>query len=363
MSSWAMSRIRPLVSLAIYGAHWMIDPDELAADSALYDDRNTIRRLNLALSKAKASKDELIAAVYQAARDAAEGLTLPPVPKPAVDKRKKDEEVAIAVLSDWQLAKVTPTYNTEVCGERIQRYSTKVGKLVDIQRADHPVREVRVYLLGDLVEGELIFPGQSHLVDASLYRQVLVDGPQILGSLLRSLASVFEVVKVVGVIGNHGALGGRARKDYHPESNADAMMMEATRLVLKDEPRITWAPNFTTGERHWYQIDRIGDKRYFLFHGDQVKGGAFGMPWYGFGKKLQGWYMGIDQFDYALGGHFHTPVRMYLNGITYWGNGSTESSNTYAAENLAAAGTPCQWLLFAHPRKGITAEYLVKLDD
>ncbi len=331
---------------------------EFAEDQDL---REANQRLLRQLGKAKASKEELVQAVYQAAFDAASSLVIPPVPKPEKDKRRHTAETAIAVLSDWQLAKVTPTYNTDVCEQRIQTYAEKVRDLAGIQRADHPVRDVRVYLLGDLVEGELIFPGQSHLLDASLYRQVLVDGPRILGGLLRSLASVFDNVSVVGVIGNHGSLGGRARKDYHPESNADSMLMEATRLALKDEPRITWAPNYKPGERNWYATDTVGDHKFFLFHGDQIKGGFAGHPWYGFGKKLQGWYMSVEQFNYALGGHFHTPVRMYLPGITYWGNGSTESSNTYAQEQLAAAGEPTQWLLFVHPEQGVSAEYLVRL--
>lgn len=319
------------------------------------------RRTLRDLEKEKNKKAELVAAVYQAARDGIAGLDFPTVAPPARDKRTRTAETAVAVLSDWQLAKVTPTYSSAVCEERIRRYADKVEKLVSIQRADHPVRDLRVYLLGDLVEGELIFPGQAHLIDASLYRQVLVDGPRILGDFLRRMAGVFERVHVVGVIGNHGALGGRARKDYHPESNADTMMYEATRLALGAQSNITWAPNMTPGERHWYAIDKVGNKRFFLFHGDQVKGGFAGFPWYGFGKKLQGWYMINETYDYALSGHFHTPVRMYQNGITLWGNGSTESDNTYAAEGLAAAGEPCQWLLFSHPEQGVSAEYLVRL--
>jgi hypothetical protein len=101
-----------------------------------------------------------------------------------------------------------------------------------------------------------------------------------------------------------------------------------------------------------------------LFHGDQVKGGFGGFPWYGFAKKVMGWRVSgeIPEFNYAISGHFHTPVRMYLNGLTLWGNGSTESSNTYALESLAASGDPCQWLLFCHPENGVTAEYLVHLN-
>lgn len=341
--------------------------DGLEAYAALHEQIRDLQqsnaRLTRALDKSKNAKAELVDAIYQAARDGIAGLNIGAVAPAKPDARKRTSETAIAVLSDWQLAKVTPTYNTAVCEERIQRYADKVIKLAGIQRADHPVRELRVYLLGDLVEGELIFPGQSHLIDASLYRQVLVDGPRILGDFLRRMATVFEKIHVVGVIGNHGSLGGRSRKDYHPESNADTMMYEATRMVMGAQKNITWGANMTPGERHWYAIDTIGTKRFMMFHGDQIKGGFGGFPWYGFGKKVQGWYMIHDQFDYAFSGHFHTPVRMFLNGVTLWGNGSTESSNTYADEALAAAGKPCQWLLFAHPEHGVTGEYLVHLEQ
>lgn len=325
--------------------------------------QGALRRALLDLERAKEKQRVLIEAAVQAARDAISALEIPPVPAPRTDPRKKEGEVAIAVLADWQLGKKTSSYNTAVLEQRINEYADKLIKLVGIQRADHPVRELRVYVLGDLVEGELIFPGQAHLIDASLFAQVLTAGPRILGGFLRRMAAHFEVIRVVVVNGNHGALGGRSRGDYHPESNADAMLYEFTRQLCADEKRITWAPTNSAGERHWYAVDRIGDKGFLLFHGDQIKGGAMGYPWYGFGKKISGWRNGgIDEpFDYSLSGHFHTPVRMLIGKIRHWGSGSTESDNTYAQEFFAARGTPSQWLLFAHPKRGVTAEYEVHL--
>jgi hypothetical protein len=347
-----------------------VSADAFDLEAQVEELRSTVGRLSNDLRRSKVKTDQLIAAVYQAAHDAAQGLVLPHTVTPPADRRRGTPEVAIAVLSDWQLAKWTATYNSAVCEERIALYAAKVKKLVEIQRKDHPVRELRVYLLGDLIEGELIFPGQQHLIDASLFRQVMVDGPRILSTFLLAMSEVFESIRVVGVIGNHGALGGRARRDYHPESNGDTMMYEATRLFLDGKPqakRIEWAPNFREHERHWYATDMVGEKRFMLFHGDQVKG-YNGIPWYGFDRKVKGWAMILDRFkqeriDYAVSGHFHTPFREYINGIRHWGNGTTESSNTYALEQLAASGEPSQWLLFCHPERGVTAEYEVDLKE
>lgn len=322
--------------------------------------RDSNARLSRQLLQEKIRTGELVNAVYRAAKDAASGLRLPAIPAPKTHKSKQAAEVAIAVLSDWQLAKITPSYSSVICEKRIEEYAEKVIRLTEVQRHDHPVTELRVYMLGDIVEGELIFPGQSHLIDASLYRQVMVDGPRILTTFLRKMLGTFSKVSVVGVIGNHGSLGGRARKDYHPESNADAMMYEASRLMLDNQPRLHWDPNFVAGERKWYALDIIGNKKFFLFHGDQILGGFAGFPWYGFDRKLKGWDR-IYGFDYSLSGHFHTPVRMLSGDIVHWGSGSTESDNTYAAERLSAQGRPSQWLLFCHPENGVTAEYEVQL--
>lgn len=315
------------------------------------------------LADAKRKNLGMVEAAYKAARDAAAALHFKPVAAPKADTRRKTAETAIAVLSDWQLGKRTPSYTSAICEQRIEEYAERVRVVAGIQRADHPVTDLRVYLLGDIVEGEMIFPGQAHLIDASLFVQTMVDGPRILGNFLRRMLSVFERVHVVGVIGNHGALGGPVRRDYHPESNADAFMYEFTRRVLEGEKRLTWAANLKPGERNWYAVDYVGEKGFLLFHGDQIKGGFAGFPWYGFSKKIQGWAMGAihEKFHYALSGHFHTPVRGLYGRIRHWGNGSTESDNTYAAERLAAQGTPSQWLLFAHPNHGVTSEHEIHL--
>ncbi len=325
------------------------------------DLRRANRDLLIKLEKAKVSKAELVEAVYQAAKDAASAMTVPPVPEPRADRRRASPEVAICLLADWQAGKVTPEYTSEVAAQRVERYAEKAVKLIELQRSHHPVNEARIYLLGDLLEGEEIFPGQSHRIDASLYVQ-LFSTATLLASVVRRIAAVVPKTIVVGAIGNHGALGGPIRKAYHPETNADAMLYNIARLQLKDEPRVEWAETHVAGERAWYATDEVLGKRWFLFHGDQVKSASFGIPWYGFNKRLLGWATSVAPFEYSASGHWHVPVRMNVNGITHWGAGSTESANTFAQEWLASGGQrPSQWLLF-QGQDGVTAEYCVYVD-
>jgi hypothetical protein len=341
----------------------------LAADlspEALEDDdlRATNLRLLRELDKAKATRAELVDAVYRAAKDAASTLVIPPVGPPAHDRRRGRAEVAVAMLSDWQLGKRTPTYDSDVCARRVDRYGERIVRLTGIQRADHPVRDLRVWLLGDLVEGELIFPGQAHRIDASLYRQVTVDGPRILGDFLRAMLAAFERVSVTAVIGNHGAIGGPVRREMHPESNADQMLYRIVEQIVVD-PRLSWNIAAPSGERGWYAIDRIGEYSSLLFHGDQVRGGFAGMPFYGFYKAINGWASGAirEPFMDAACGHWHQSTSLTFNTRKVRVNGTTESYNTFAQESMKAMGEPSQRLLFVDPDKGrVTAEYEVYLE-
>ena len=337
--------------------------DDAKAEQAESDLKAALRRALAELEHAKATRAELVEAVYRASHDAASAVSWHPISAPN-RKAARNAETAVVVMSDWQLGKRTPTYNSEVCEQRIRAYGAKVSNLTAIQRADHPVNECHVWLLGDLVEGELIFPGQAHRIDASLYRQMVLDGPRILGDLLRFLLSDFEKVHVSAVIGNHGAIGGPVRREMHPESNADLMLYRIVADRFSAEPRITFDIPEPPGERSWYTIDHIGNYSALLFHGDQVRGGFAGMPWYGFYKAVNGWASGAirESFGDAACGHWHQLASIPFNQRRLWVNGSTESYNTFAQEQLKSMGDPSQWLLFVHPDKGkVTAQYEVYL--
>lgn len=337
--------------------------EEIAAVQADDDLRGALRRALAQLEAAKATRAELVEAVYRAAHDASSAITYTPLPGPG-RKAAQNAETAVVIMSDWQLGKRTPSYSSEVCEQRVRLYGQKVSELTAIQRADHPVNACHVWLLGDMVEGELIFPGQAHRIDASLYRQVVLDGPRILIDLLRHLLGDFDKVHVSAVIGNHGAIGGPVRREMHPESNADLMLYRIVADRFTAEPRITFDIPEPPGERSWYTIDHIGNYSALLFHGDQVRGGFAGMPWYGFYKAVNGWASGAirEPFGDAACGHWHQLASIPFNQRRLWVNGSTESYNTFAQEQLKSMGDPSQWLLFVHPEHGkVTAQYEVYL--
>lgn len=318
------------------------------------------------LYEVKHKHSDYLTTVWEAVQDALAGVALQPVRPPVIPLKMHGpgpEEVCVPLLSDLQTGKVTPDYNTEVCRERVMRYARKIVDIANVQRADHPVRHCVVPMLGDMVEGVDIFPGQQWLIDSTLYAQVFNSTPTIVVDFLRYLLANFDTVTVEAVQGNHGRIGRKGM--FGPEDNSDRMVYRVIQLMMGDEPRFTMNMADPAGERAWYKIMQIGNYKALLIHGDQIRG-SMGFPWYGLGKKVHSWGsggLGADSdFQDVLMGHYHSLARVPLNHRSAWANGSTESTNTFAAETLAAQSRPTQWLLFVDPAAGrVTASYGVEL--
>jgi hypothetical protein len=326
--------------------------------------RGNLEHTVAALDDEKKRTGKLVDAVYRAAHAASLTFEYTPPAPPEMDGRDQTAEVACIFMSDWQLGKKTPTYDSDVCAARIRQYVDIARRIVDDRRTSRPVRDVHLFCLGDMIEGELIFPGQAHRIDASLFRQVCVYGPEILLGLVLNLLAMFDNVYVHWVKGNHGDIGGRGRREMHPESNADAMLYEIVKARLEGEPRVKCDPTYVENEGLWYSVSEAAGYGFLIFHGYQTQGqNVLGYPQYAMGKKVMGWASGAvpEHFDYSISAHYHTPFRFNVGRLTHWGNGTTESSNTFAQESLAAISRPSQWLFFVHPGLGVVAEHEVRL--
>jgi len=337
-------------------------PERNITDSTIDFLRSENKRLARLADKHKNVRNETVNAIYAAAYDAFANVNIT-VPEKKELKRsgQGDAEVAVAVFADWQLGKLTPDYDSEVLAQRIELYTEKMLKIVEMQRADHPVDTLHVWLLGDIVEGEEIFPGQSHLLDSGLYRQVGINGPEVLSKFLTTALQNFSKVNVTGVIGNHGSVGGRNRKMYDPESNMDRLLYRIVSLIFRNEPRITFNIPDGRGERHWYAVDRIGSYGSLLIHGDQMPSPNTVTAYY---RKVMGWKDGAipEEFEDVFMGHYHQQAKMTIGTSTLRISGSPESTNTYAQEYFNSMSRPSQHLMFVHPNNGVTSEYSIWLD-
>jgi hypothetical protein len=336
---------------------------DLKAEADEADLREANLRLLRQLDKEKRNKADVVEAVYKAVTDNLHSLTFPPSVHPPSRRQAKGGETAIVTFSDLQLGQVTATYNSDIAEQRVALYADRVLRLVDLQRSDHPVRKGKVYLLGDLIEGELIVPSHPHQVDSSVYAQVALNGPRILTDFIRRMASAFpDGVDVVSVPGNHGDVGGPARKMYNPETNFDRMLSTIVRHVFEasGERRVTFRIPDGYGRSSWYAVDYVGDVGFHLWHGHQARRSSSSshLPFY---KLVLGWAAGAipEPFSVSICGHHHVPTMLSIGTRSLFINGTFASDSEYAVERLASNAKVGQWLLFAQAGRGLTAQYLV----
>lgn len=336
--------------------------DEGLQQQAEVDDlRAALVRAQRDLLKAKGRTDYLVSAVVEAARDAVLAHPIQ-VPKPAKDARKGRSEAALWHLTDWQGAKRTTSYNSEVMRQRVHKFVDKAEKITSIQRASHPVKECHILLGGDMIEGLFNFPTQPFEIDATLFEQ-FVTVSNLLVEVVTRAAGVYEKVTVVAEWGNHGRLGSK-RAAVPRSDNADRMTYELARQIILSSgvKNVVW-------EDCPEDIQRveIGNYRALVIHGDEIGRNGYASPTT-IVNHVNRWRSGSYPWHFrdTYIGHYHTHYQMSLAdgaGAVY-GTGSTESDNRYASVGLASSGVPSQRLHFIDPEEGrVTAQYQVWLDD
>ena len=322
--------------------------------------RRALMRVQKQLLQAKQRTDELVEVTHQAAHDATLSMgPITPVPVPELSKSKKKPEVALWHMTDWQGAKKTTSYNSDVMRTRVLSFAEKAVRITDIMRADHPVNDCVIMFGGDMVEGLFNFPSQAFEIDSTLFEQY-VNVSRLCVDVVRFALSNYNKVTVVPEWGNHGRIG--SKRDNVPRSdNFDRMCYELARQLLQGEKRLTW-------QECPEDIQRvvIGNYRALLIHGDEVGRNGFASPM-AIVQHANRWRSGAYPWEFRdlYIGHYHTHAEWPMaNGLgSVYQTGSTESDNRYAGVMLAASATPSQRLHFVDPEKGrVTAAYKVWLD-
>ena len=310
-----------------------------------------LRRVNEDLRRKLLAQGGQGGLILEAVQQSFEGYEPPAIPTPKAAKRKPELEVAVAHLSDTQFGKVTRTYHSGIAFARVQEFADRVVKCIERHREYATVEEVHLYLGGDMIEGELIFPGQAHLIDQSVFDQAVRTCPDAIARCILTLAACVQKVKVIAVAGNHGRPGSK-HAGSHPRTNWDRVCYEVARMMLGKQPRVEWqiADDF-------FAVNNVLGHKHLIVHGHQIRGGFGGFPFYGVGKRAWGWIDAIEEeWHHLYFGHFHTMTTGNLNGRWWFANGTTESDNDYAREELSASGVPVQRLQFWNHEHGLVAD-------
>jgi UDP-2,3-diacylglucosamine pyrophosphatase LpxH len=218
--------------------------------------------------------------------------------------------------------------------------------------------EVSIALLGDIVEGENIYPAQEHFLDhvnpkllkrVFPYLEGLKEASSVYVLLQAYLAAQFifkEVIepvakagfklRIASVVGNHGRL-----IRHHPQTNGDAscylLLKEMCSTLKSVDTELLGAETFCALP--------VFDKKVLLYHGHGIPI-YHTLPYYGIQRRALGWqatkYWG--ELSLICIGHFHHCA--YFNSSPpIVVNGAFLLDYLYPIEKLGLVSTPKQWLL------------------
>lgn len=219
------------------------------------------------------------------------------------------EATAFALASDWHVEEtVEPAtvnglnaYDLSIAERRARRFFDGISHLLDTHAPTFRIRELVVWLGGDLITGtihdELLESnGLSPLLASLFVRRLVGDG---LRMLLRSHPELERIV-VPCSHGNHG------RTTHKPRISTGAANSYETALYLqlagdfRDEPRV----RFTVARGELTYLEVYGQRVRFT-HGDAVKyGGGIGGIMIPINKAVAAWDRSI-RADLTCMGHWH----------------------------------------------------------
>ena len=260
-----------------------------------------------------------------------------------------DEEEVCLLISDTHIGKKTSQYDISIAVARFKHLVDSVIKIVHLHRKAYPIKRLNIFWCGDIIDGEAIFPTQSHHAD-NMVNQIFDGMPDIVAELAR-LAIEFEYVKNFCVRGNHG----RVSKFAHEETNWDNIFYRVMQIATVNIPNMEW--NIPLD---WKQLVEVGGVRFLQYHGHQIRM-TLNLPWYGITTRISRWAAteSLNGFDVALQGHFHSSSAIRWNEKYVLTNGTMASGDEFALEVLGLESSECQWLFGIHPKHKITWRYEV----
>jgi len=245
------------------------------------------------------------------------------------------------------------SYNLKIYKKYIELWTKKI---IQFKREDEKalgLNKLIITHLGDWLEGESIYPGQSFYIDESvvnvIYNHVL---PLETESLLQ-LARIFPKIELFCVTGNHGRAGKKG--DHHWRSSFEYMMLRTLQLLLQDQKNITIYISESPS-----MLVRHGDFTFCYNHGSHLSSN-YGVPYYSLDrtfKALPGLYNMV--VDFYICGHRHTPVNITDNIIM---NGSLMGGSDLSVNRMLRASRASQKIFYFDPQKGINRKTDIYLED
>lgn len=223
----------------------------------------------------------------------------------ALKSQAKREESSILDISDIHLGMVNEvfdsstgkkevTYNMSIFEKELSNLCGSVFQIHEILTNAYKLRELTIFLLGDIVTNDRIFPEQTFEIEKVVGLQIW-DGISYLTKFINNMLKIYEKITVVGVVGNHG----RSNPTHYNEpveNNFEFFIYKTLQRQFDKSKRVT----IIVPETRRY-IHPVCGWRHLIEHGDSMRGSTPNI----IEKQIKDLKLNIGGFDVLHFGHFH----------------------------------------------------------
>lgn len=274
--------------------------------------------------------EELVCKLYVALR---QPLRVPEY-KPLPPFTRETPEI-LALVSDIHVGKLTESYNLKVLSRRLLDYERYL--ISEIVRTQTPI--LHLALIGDIVDGDDIFPGHAFAVEVPTIQQYFIAAD--LFARMISRLSGYCKIKVPCVPGNHGRQGRKGEKPVL--SNWDYLVYKLLERELSQNDRVTFC--YPEGHKFYIRYPVAGS-RFLLMHGHAIEGAGSKNTLVSAALK---WRNSIPNWDYIAFGHWHSDDMISVGDTKIFCNGTSTSGDSFSEEVVKTVNSPSQKVLVLYP--------------
>ena len=266
-----------------------------------------------------------------------------------VYEKKYGDIVPVLYITDIHIGSVEKdendnlVYESDTAREKINNLYKETVKKLDGKKPN----EIKVAMLGDMIENDIIYNNQRYEIDVRPFEQVKY-AVKTFAPILKGFKEEYGAVDVYTVRGNHGRISDEA----HEEDNWDNIFYHMLDMTLSEEDNI----RINIGNNGWNDFEVKG-KKIGINHGKHLH--HQGSTSAGENKFLQ--QMVKRDLDEIHIGHYHErKSEEILDKMAYW-HPSTKESGKFAGKH-GFDSVPSQQLI-VYDDDGATELYTINLSN
>lgn len=339
---------------------------------------NHYRKLYSQVLKDSTNFDKLIRVAHEVTS------AIPPVSIKShkIDLNISHFQMAVAPLCDTHIGEFVDyeqmsglnAYDMDIFNKRLRGWATKIVELIKLREKYVHIPVLYVPLLGDMISGDIHLELIKTNVDRAMNQ--MIRGAHMIAQALVFLAQYFDSIEVPCVIGNHGRMTIKPpAKDKYVDW--DYMLYQWISAFCKNQTNIHFSI-----PKSFMHVFEVANKKILIMHGDSIKGGFAGIPYYGINRAVA--YLRqtlqlkktfdpqLDEksqlnvlfsyFDAIMIGHFHKHEELDMGTGPLLICGCFKGADEFSFARLHLASKSTQILTFWHPTYGYLGKDIVFLD-